>query len=457
MYRSFILGLLLCLTFNALGQQQVRYMQDSPEKLDFKSASVADYSPYGLENFGLNNGTYWFKIFGSNTHNQVLTLPSPHVYDATLYNSRGLNIGQEGFTRFTTYKLSEATNYPLFLKVKLHQEAQVPMELTSEAIYDAETQKTLFQLGLYYGFAIMVVLINLMCFVLFDEKVFLKYAGFLVTVGLAYAFTDGLFNLFGITGNFINLYLEPILQLSVGLMGAAFACQFLRSSQHFPRLKWFTLTLISFAGLSFGLYWGFGEYSYATVGQIMLFAVALTYLATGIRLWNAGLYARIFVVSYSLLFLMATDFYLLKSLGLNFLNIQAVHLKIGSVFEMLVLSYAIMYRMRSIKEEKELMSTEMRIYLKRIESLSRGIALVDSEEEAYLENLIDHYDLDATETRLLQYVSEGKENHKIARILNLSEREVERLTLALYRKLEIAEQIQDDYRMLDQQPDYIYN
>ena len=78
-------------------------------------------------------------------------------------------------------------------------------------------------------------------------------------------------------------------------------------------------------------------------------------------------------------------------------------------------------------------------------------------EEAYMENLIDHYDLDNTETRLLQYVSEGKENHKIARILNLSEREVERLTLNLYRKLEIAEQIQDDYRMLDQQPDYIYN
>ena len=123
---------------------------------------------------------------------------------------------------------------------------------------------------------------------------------------------------------------------------------------------------------------------------------------------------------------------------------------------MLVLSYAIMYRMRSIKEEKELMSTEMRIYLKRIETLSRGAALMES-EEAYMENLIDHYDLDNTETRLLQYVSEGKENHKIARILNLSEREVERLTLNLYRKLEIAEQIQDDYRMLDQQPDYIYN
>jgi DNA-binding CsgD family transcriptional regulator len=456
MYRSFILGLLLCLTVNALGQQQVRYMQDSPEKLDFTSASVAEYIPYGLENFGLNNGTYWFKIFGSNTNDQVLTLSSPHIYDATLYNSRGLNIGQEGFTRYPTYRLSDATNYPLFLRVKLHQEAQVPVAIASEAVYDAENQRTLFQLGLYYGFAIMVVLINLMCFILFDEKVFFKYAAFLITVGLTYSFSDGLFNLFGVTGSFVNTYLEPILHLLVGFAGAAFACQFLRSSQHFPRLRWFTTALLGFAVVSFGMYWGFGEFSYFTVGQLMLFSVALTYLIVGVRLWNAGLYARIFVVSYSLLFIMATDFYLLKGLGINFLNIQPVHLKIGSVFEMLVLSYAIMYRMRSIKEEKELMSTEMRIYLKRIETLSRGAALMES-EEAYMENLIDHYDLDNTETRLLQYVSEGKENHKIARILNLSEREVEHLTLNLYRKLEIAEQIQDDYRMLDQQPDYIYN
>ena len=352
--------------------------------------------------------------------------------------------------------MDKATAYPLFLKVNLHQEAYVPIDIAAEATYNASNQRSLFELGLYYGFAIMVMLINLMCFILFDEKVFLKYSGFLITVGLTYFFSDGLFNLFGFTGEFINTYLEPILHLSVGVLGAAFSGQFLRTSQFLPRLKWLTSSLLFSAALFFGVYWLNADYSYASIAYVLLFSVAFTYLLAGIRLFKNGLYAKIFVVAYALLFVMATDFYLLKSFGLNFLNIQAVHLKIASVFEMLILSYAIMYRMRSIKEEKELMSAEMRIYLRRVETLSKGAALVES-EEAYLENLINHYDLGATETRLLQYISEGKENHKIARILNLTEREVETLTINLYRKLEIAEQIQEDYRMLDQQPDYIYN
>jgi len=173
-------------------------------------------------------------------------------------------------------------------------------------------------------------------------------------------------------------------------------------------------------------------------------------------LFKSKVYARFYVIAYGLLFVMAADFYFFKILGINFLSITSMQLKVASLVEMLVLTYAIMYRMRSIKEEKELMSAEMRIYLRRIEILQRTEALQDS-EEAYMENLIDHYDLNATETKLLHYISDGKENDKIARILNLNVRQVEKLTKSLYRKLEIGEQIHDDYRMLDEQPDYIYN
>ena len=78
-------------------------------------------------------------------------------------------------------------------------------------------------------------------------------------------------------------------------------------------------------------------------------------------------------------------------------------------------------------------------------------------EDVYLENLIMHYDLDGLEIKLLQYISEGKENTKIARKLKTTEAEVEELTKDLYQKLEIGEQIQEDYRLLDSQPDYLYN
>jgi DNA-binding NarL/FixJ family response regulator len=78
-------------------------------------------------------------------------------------------------------------------------------------------------------------------------------------------------------------------------------------------------------------------------------------------------------------------------------------------------------------------------------------------EEVYLENLIMHYDLDGFEIKLLQYISEGKDNAKIARKLKITESEVEEVTKELYHKLEISEHIQEDYRMVDAQADYIYN
>ena len=56
-------------------------------------------------------------------------------------------------------------------------------------------------------------------------------------------------------------------------------------------------------------------------------------------------------------------------------------------------------------------------------------------EDVYLENLIMHYDLDGLEIKLLQYISEGKDNTKIARKLKTTEAEVEELTKELYQKL----------------------
>ena len=123
---------------------------------------------------------------------------------------------------------------------------------------------------------------------------------------------------------------------------------------------------------------------------------------------------------------------------------------------MLILTYAIVYRMRAIKEEHLMRQTEMRIFLKRQETMNRQSA-IKLVEDVYLENLIMHYDLDGLEIKLLQYISEGKENTKIARKLKTTEAEVEELTKDLYQKLEIGEQIQEDYRLLDSQPDYLYN
>ena len=99
----------------------------------------------------------------------------------------------------------------------------------------------------------------------------------------------------------------------------------------------------------------------------------------------------------------------------------------------------------------------MRIFLRQQEALSSRQKTEKLIEDVYLENLIMHYDLDGLEIKLLQYISEGKDNTKIARKLKTTEADVEELTKELYHKLEISEHIKEDFRMVESQPDYIYN
>lgn len=453
--RNLLIALLLfCSTLKA--QTQVQYTQDPTNELNFATVKKADFEPFQDPNFGLDNGVYWFKVQGFNNTENIIQLSSPHINEVSLFSNSGQRYSDLGFTRYPAFSLDRYTDYPLFLRVNLKQEAYVPITISSSKQFLEKSERAHFGMGMYYGFGIMVLLINLMCFILFDEKVFFKYLMFLSAIGLTYFYSDGLFRLFGANGAFSAKYLEPTLHFTAALLGAMFAGSYLRITEHFKKLNWIVATLLLTSAIFYVVYWTKDDFTYAALGNIMLFFVALTYIVAGLFLFKAKAYARIFVVAYSVMFLLATDFYMLKAFGANVLSINVTHLKIASVLEMLVLTYAIMFRMRSIKEEKELMSTEMRIYLKRVEAINRGAVLAES-DEAYLENLINHYDLTATETRVLHYIAEGKENHKIARILNITLREVEKFTLSLYRKLEISEQIQEDYRMLDQQPDYIYN
>jgi len=180
------------------------------------------------------------------------------------------------------------------------------------------------------------------------------------------------------------------------------------------------------------------------------------YFIAGVLLFSRKNYVKFYVIAYCIPLLFTIDFFVLRGFGIEFLFTETVHLKVAVLAEMLIVTYAIIFRMKAIKEENELRQTEMRIFLKRQDTMSRQ-NVEQLVEDVYLENLIMHYDLDGLEIKLLQYISEGKTNEKIARNLKLTLTELEVETKSLYEKLEISEQIQEDYRMVDSQPDYLYN
>lgn len=315
---------------------------------------------------------------------------------------------------------------------------------------------TLFNQGFFYGFLVMVILVNLFSYFLFNEKAFGYYGLALAAFALLFFNADNLLSLLIVDVSALNNSLSTTLVcIAMGLM-ALFSAEYLSTKDHFPKLKAFTLPLFICAASMALLTWFMDNALFAVAANVLSFVLIGIYFGSGILIFNKKGYAKFYVITSCIPLIFALDFFLLDGLGISFLNTGTVHIKTAFFVEMLVMTYAIIYRMRAIKEENIIRKTEVQLYLKRQESLSRE-SISQMIEDVYLENLIMQYDLDGVEIKLLQYISEGKENVKIARKLNTTEDEVEDITKDLYRKLEISEAVKDDYTMLESQPDYLYN
>jgi len=316
---------------------------------------------------------------------------------------------------------------------------------------------TIFQQGLFYGFVVTLMLLNLVCFFLFDEKTFLLYSFATTGSALLLFFSDGLFSLVGFeAGNAIPTIQSLLLLMAVGF-SAIFASRYLNLKEFLPKVKWFAIPLFCIAGVAVAFSAITGKEIFSAIANVALFSTLFVYFNAGVYLFSRKNYAKFYVIASFIPLLFCIDFFVLNPLGIEFLSTQTFHIKAAVISEMLILTYANMFRMQAIKEENELRQVEMRIFLKRQEALNARQKAEKLVEDVYLENLIMHYDLDGLEIKLLQYISEGKDNAKIARKLSTTETDVEDMTKELYDKLEIGEQIQQDYRIVEQQPDYIYN
>lgn len=314
----------------------------------------------------------------------------------------------------------------------------------------------LFSQGLFYGFALTVILLNLVCFFVFDETLFVLFAATLATLTTTLFFTEGLFPLIGLEGVVQTEISQSTFLLFAISLSAFFASKYLTVKDFYPKLHHITIPLLAISSLLVSMAWITSNVFMANIANTILFGLISIYFLVGVLLFSRKNYAKFYVIASFIPLLFSVDFFVLQNFGLDFLFTEAVHLKIAVLFEALLLSYAILYRMQAVKEEGVLRQTEMRIFLKRQDVMSRT-KVEEMIEDIYLENLIMQYDLDGLEIKLLQYISEGKTNTKIARKLKVTESEISEYTKELYQKLEISEHIKEDHRMVDNQPDFIYN
>ncbi|MEM7086916.1 MAG: 7TM-DISM domain-containing protein [Bacteroidota bacterium] len=416
------------------------------KKVHFAEITTKSISLESIENtaFGNQINPEFNNLNGAtNSSLYMLPLDGNFYYDSSFGNfGEGFGFSENSYKFNTT--MSGSLGTPIDENSVVRNEASIDSQ-------------TIFRQGLYYGFAVMLVLLNLVCFFLFEEKTFLYYSLALASMSLLLFFSDGLFSLLGLKSLDLLLNNQTLFSFIATIFGALFISKYLNLGEFLPKLKYITFSLFGISAILLAAGWGNGNPAFLLGTNAVLFTILVTYFLAGIYLFSKKNYAKFLVIASFIPLLFCIDFFVLNPLGINFLSTQTTHIKAASIAEMLILTYAIMFRMQSIKEENLLRQAELRIFLKRQEAHSVRAKTEKLVEEVYLENLIMHYDLDGLEIKLLQYISEGKENPKIARKLKTTEHDVEELTKELYEKLEIGEQIQQDYRLVDSQPDYIYN
>ncbi|MFC7358444.1 7TM diverse intracellular signaling domain-containing protein [Jejudonia soesokkakensis] len=317
-------------------------------------------------------------------------------------------------------------------------------------------QRTSFLQGMFYGFSVMIALLNLVCFILFNEKLFLHFSLAIASFSILFFVGDGLFQSLFLENTIETTYVLSALLTLVAGATFLFSSHYLRLCEMLPKLRLVMVGMLGISSMTLLLATITEDTLLVALANTVSFGVIGTYFVMGVKLFSKKNYAKFYVIASAIPLLFLFDFFVLQRFGISFLSTEILHLKVAGFIQMLLLTYAIMYRMKEIKEENELRLTEMRIFMKRQEIMNRK-NVERLMEDVYLENLIMHYDLDGLEIKLLQYISEGKPNAKIARKLKMTETDVEELTKELYQKLEVGEQIQEDHRMLEDQPDYIYN
>lgn len=323
-------------------------------------------------------------------------------------------------------------------------------------VIENASQNTPFLKGLYYGFIGMLVLLCYLLVYILDDKTFFRFGNVIISVVLLFLFKDGFFsNTFKLNVN-DTLLINSVCLLVFSLITVPFSIRFLQIQELFPNSKFIIRGLLTTSAISIIMGYVTEPEMYALISNVLSMAVLTIITGISFKLFKEREYIKFFVIGAILPMVFAIDYYILQSFSISFLNIELMYIKGVVLAQILLMMYAIVFRKRELKEEKEIEQIALKIYLKNKKNTARQKTELFIRDQ-YLENIIMNNDLSGAEIKLLQYISEGKPDAKIIKKLQLEENEFDEMTSVLYQKLEVKKEIIADYALLNTQPDYIYN
>ncbi|WP_452223092.1 LuxR C-terminal-related transcriptional regulator [Lacinutrix chionoecetis] len=417
--------------FNVLSAQTISVYKDVNQTITKDAVKSLDFEPYiKTINDGLNHAHYWFKIEKFVEDDYYIQITNPHITEAIAFKG-DIKLDLLDLERFPTFKISN-TNEPVYLKVLAQRESFIPIEVFTASAYHFKEKKELFYIGLYYGFALVILIMNLFYFFNFKDYTILYYVFFLIAITFGLLISDGVLRLFGASTKLID-FLETIDHFIVSVTAVLFASSFLQTENYYPKLKYFALGLVITIGILSICYLSSFNFTYYAILEVLVFVVCAVYIITAGFLFNKNNFSKIFLLAYIFILVLGFCYYVSKLLGFTLLEITSSGVKFGGIMEMLVLSFAVIYRMRTLQYENRIIRIELDSYIK--EAKERNETLENETNENSIKENVKQ--LSFRETEILQLISVGKTNKEIALELHISENTVKYHVKNIYTKLNI--------------------
>lgn len=363
------------LSIAILSNAQIGFYEfpDNSDLEDWKKAQYENVAG-NIINLGLKRGTYiihWrFDVDSAFwDRDNILHIANPILDDAevfqitrdsTYHSSSGekIALAKREFNisgNAVTIKKSNDNIVEFYIKVKSSDQLLIPLRITekNDLLNEYENLDLIF--AIYLGIILSMFIYNLFVYFSVRDSVYLLYIFYIITVGYTQLVLFGFSSkyIFNFSGD-LNISLGSIVPGLSGLATVFFAQNFIRTKQYSPKinrvLNLFKLLYLVAIGLAF---FGFHNTTQiilnvgASSALILIFA-SVSAIKKGYRP------AQYFIIAW-VIFIIGLTLYALRNFGiLPFNAFTNFALPVGSVLEILLLSFALADRINVLKQEKEL-------------------------------------------------------------------------------------------------------
>lgn len=405
-----------------------------------------------------HDDTHWFKYKLSPEQQNIpiiLTVSNMNFQELSLFEKYGDSLLfvertgnnfrslKEETTRFNQFKIT-TTASEIYLRAKINNFSLIDLEVATVDEFYKKESKSFLYLGLYYGIVIMSLIFNIVFYFVFKDKRFITYSLLLFSVAMMFLYEDGLFSFLTTNPWLLNNF-TMITSPVTALIACIFTYYFLELKKYDAAFIRRVCPVLSLSFLFALLFFIFRNNILLSVCNIFNFIAALLCCHAAIKLFRKEILARFLIFTLGMVLLFGLLYNLHQYGVLEAAMFGRNTFKLASSFEIITISFAIIYKIRKVRAENTHFKTEIKRYIQELETEKnkvQPISSVPSDTEISLADLVKKFNLTERELQVLEGINNGLSNQEIAAQLFLSLSTVKFHIGNLYSKLDIKNRTQ---------------